>query len=101
MRYKDNVLYRERTKERSNREYQVSLHHKQGLIARVQMSRAQKEERSKDFDFILEQLQEKVKVRPEFVYSVGFRLFFKNQVHSCDRQAYAASVPNNCLSEHY
>ncbi len=78
--------------------YRDSLEHNQQLIASVGLSRKQKKERSKDFGFALDQFLEKVRDGPDFVCCVCRRLFFRNQVLSCDRKIYSASIETNSFT---
>ncbi len=108
--YRQNIQHREKTKEisreMSRRKYRNSLEHRQRVIASVGLSRKQKKERSKDFVFVMDQFLEKVKHGPDFVCCVCHRLLFRNQVLSCDREVYSASIvtsriADRCISEEY
>nr|XP_061838349.1 uncharacterized protein LOC133620798 isoform X2 [Nerophis lumbriciformis] len=106
IKYRENLGHRERVKLGSKRQYSVSLKHRQQVIARVQLSRKQRLERSVDFGFVMDSFLDKVRHGPDFVCSVCHRLQFKYQVLPCEREVYAArlataGIANNCISEHY
>ncbi|XP_074526296.1 uncharacterized protein LOC141790369 [Halichoeres trimaculatus] len=105
--YRDSEELREKVKARSRkfskRQY-GSLEHRRRVIGRVRSSRKHRVEQSKDFGFVMNQFLEQVKDGPDFVCCVCHRLLFRNQVVSCDRDAYSrtsrtAELAEECISE--
>ncbi|XP_074538707.1 uncharacterized protein LOC141800196 [Halichoeres trimaculatus] len=107
VKYRDSEELREKVKARSRkfskRQY-GSLEHRRRVIGRVRSSRKHRVEQSKDFGFVMNQFLEQVKDGPDFVCCVCHRLLFRNQVVSCDRDAYSrtsrtAELAEACISE--
>lgn len=122
--YQHNVLHRRRMIELSKSKYLLNKFHKdvvkaagirkyclnrdyrRRVAANVKRNRLLKEEKSGQFDFVVQQFLDKVKDGPEFVCCVCRRLLFRHQVLNCKREEYrktetVASIAAKCITEDY
>lgn len=101
LKYHTDITHKDKVRKLSGTKYRASSKHRQELINRVQLSRTEKQELSKELSFVMQPFKDKVKDGPEFVCCVCLRLFFIHQVLSCDRHVYVRGLANNCTSEQY
>lgn len=104
--YHESVVFRERVKERSKRQYHGNAQHTKRVLAGNKLKKQEMKERSQQFDFVMKQFLDKVKDGPDFVCCVCQRLLFRHQVLNCKRQYYSertaiSSVADACISEEY
>ncbi|XP_049447556.1 LOW QUALITY PROTEIN: uncharacterized protein LOC125898006 [Epinephelus fuscoguttatus] len=104
--YRLNKLHRDDLKAASIRKYRENPDHKRRVAADVKLKWLIKKEKTGQFEFVMQQILDKVKEGPEFVCSVCFRLLFRHQVLHCKQEDYSkretvASIAANCITEDY